>query len=205
MGEGEITTLDSILNAAKSEFLEKGYRGASLRNIAKKAGVTTGAFYGYFKNKEQIFERLVGCVYNGLIGIYKNVLKNFQNQSPEDQFENMFSFSEQGMLKMIDYIFENFETFKLIICCSEGTGYSNLIHDMAKMEVEATHDFAKSTGSAGMPLKHINSNVEHILTSGMFSAYFEIVRHDIPRDEAYEYIEQLFDFYSAGWAKIMGL
>lgn len=34
---------DKITAAAKQEFLEKGYTGASLRKIAEKAGVTVGA------------------------------------------------------------------------------------------------------------------------------------------------------------------
>ena len=35
-----------------AEFLDKGFQGASLRQIVKNAGVTTGAFYGYFSSKE---------------------------------------------------------------------------------------------------------------------------------------------------------
>ena len=40
------TTLERIQQAARMEFLEKGFQSASLRNIVKAAGVTTGAFYG---------------------------------------------------------------------------------------------------------------------------------------------------------------
>ena len=43
-----ITTIDRILECSKKEFLEKGFKNASLRVIAKEAGVTTGAIYGYF-------------------------------------------------------------------------------------------------------------------------------------------------------------
>lgn len=42
----ETGTQTRILAAAKTEFLEKGFRNASLRTIVKLAGVTTGAFYG---------------------------------------------------------------------------------------------------------------------------------------------------------------
>ena len=52
MSEAEQTTLHLILSAAMQEFLEKGYKSASLRNIVKTAGVTTGAFYGYYDSKE---------------------------------------------------------------------------------------------------------------------------------------------------------
>ena len=37
------TTLQNILDAAETEFLRKGFKSASLRNIVKSAGVTTGA------------------------------------------------------------------------------------------------------------------------------------------------------------------
>jgi len=41
---GNGTTLENIHRAAKAEFLEKGYKDASLRNIVKSVGMTTGAF-----------------------------------------------------------------------------------------------------------------------------------------------------------------
>ena len=53
------TTLERIHRAAKAEFLEKGYKDASLRNIVKSVGMTTGAFYGYYKSKEELFEDIV--------------------------------------------------------------------------------------------------------------------------------------------------
>lgn len=49
---GNLTTLERIHQAAKAEFLEKGYKDASLRNIVKSVGMTTGAFYGYYKAKK---------------------------------------------------------------------------------------------------------------------------------------------------------
>ena len=48
MQENLSDTLEKIQQAALEEFSEKGFQGASLRQIVKYAGVTTGAFYGYF-------------------------------------------------------------------------------------------------------------------------------------------------------------
>ena len=58
MNEVEQTTLHLIFSAAMQEFLEKGFKSASLRNIVKTAGVTTGAFYGYYDSKEELFEAI---------------------------------------------------------------------------------------------------------------------------------------------------
>ena len=55
MEEKSTATLENIQEAALTEFLDKGFLGASLRQIVKNAGVTTGAFNGYFPNKEALF------------------------------------------------------------------------------------------------------------------------------------------------------
>ena len=44
MEEKSTATLENIQEAALTEFLDKGFLGASLRQIVKNAGVTTGAF-----------------------------------------------------------------------------------------------------------------------------------------------------------------
>ncbi|ASA19596.1 TetR/AcrR family transcriptional regulator [Paenibacillus donghaensis] len=44
--------MESLLLAAVEEFLEKGYDGASVDAIAKRAGVSKGGFYHHFPNKE---------------------------------------------------------------------------------------------------------------------------------------------------------
>ena len=59
MEEKSTATLERIQQAAMEEFTEKGFQGASLRQIVKQAGVTTGAFYGYFSSKEALFASIV--------------------------------------------------------------------------------------------------------------------------------------------------
>lgn len=49
-----------ILDAARSAFLELGLDGASLREIAKRAGYTPGALYSHFGSREDIYAALLG-------------------------------------------------------------------------------------------------------------------------------------------------
>ena len=84
MNRNENNTLDDILSAAKAEFSEKGFQSASLRRIVKNAGVTTGAFYGYFKSKEELFDALVGEQYDMLMGMFcetQNALQGFRQKN----------------------------------------------------------------------------------------------------------------------------
>jgi len=50
------TTKARILNSAYELFVEKGYRGSSMRDIAENAGIKAGSIYNHFKTKEDIFE-----------------------------------------------------------------------------------------------------------------------------------------------------
>ena len=51
---------DHILAAARAAFFELGLEGASLREIARRAGYTAGAIYSYFRSKEDIYAALLG-------------------------------------------------------------------------------------------------------------------------------------------------
>lgn len=48
-------TRNKILDAAKKSFKRYGYAGIGVDGLAKNAGVTSGAFYGYFPSKEVAF------------------------------------------------------------------------------------------------------------------------------------------------------
>ena len=52
-------THERILKSGLAAFLEEGFEKANLRRICKAAGVTTGAFYKHFKDKEALFSELV--------------------------------------------------------------------------------------------------------------------------------------------------
>ena len=52
-------TRDRILEAAREEFSERGYEKASVRGIAKAAGVDSALVHHYFGTKEQVFEAAI--------------------------------------------------------------------------------------------------------------------------------------------------
>lgn len=53
---------EEILAVAEIEFLNKGFKGTSMRTIAKKANTTLGNIYNYFESKEAILEAVMGHV-----------------------------------------------------------------------------------------------------------------------------------------------
>lgn len=204
MNEVDPTTLNRIFSAALQEFLEKGFQSASLRNIVKMAGVTTGAFYGYYKSKEELFEALVGEHYDFLLDCFCRVQKEFAEIPPEQQPSHLTSTSGECMYEMLLYAYEHLNEFKLILCCSEGTRFSRLIDEMVEIETKGTHDYLEVLKRLGRPSPPIDAHLEHILITGMFNTFFELIIHEMPLEEAKHYLQAMRTFYTAGWMKLMG-
>jgi AcrR family transcriptional regulator len=54
-GDKRDRTRAKLLDAARSLIREKGYENTTLEDIAEKAGMTTGAIYGNFRNRDELF------------------------------------------------------------------------------------------------------------------------------------------------------
>lgn len=204
MGETERTTLERIQAAARREFTEKGFRGASLRNIVKAAGVTTGAFYGYFSSKEALFASIVEPHAAAVMGSFMTAQTDFAELPREEQPAHLGKESSECLNWVIDYMYEHYEDFKILICCSEGTPYEDFINSMAEVEVEATLRYIEVLKSLGNDVPEIDRSLCHMITSGMFEGAFEVIRHDMPKERAVKFVNKLFEFHTAGWLKIMG-
>ena len=184
MSNEESTTLKNILSAGKAEFLEKDFNSASLRNIVKTAGVTTGAFYGYFSGKEALFAALVEEHAKAIMNIFMSAQESFEELSDEEKINHMGVESRTSLNEIVDYIYEHFDEFKLIICKSEGTSYENFIHNMVEIEVEETYQFIDALRSQGKYVPNIEKAVCHMIVSGMFSGIFELIEHDMKKENA---------------------
>ena len=198
------STLQKILDAGMEEFQEKGFRDASLRNIVKTAGVTTGAFYGYFSSKEALFASIVEPHAAAVMGRFMTAQTDFADLPKEEQPAHIGKESGECVAWMIDYIYDHYEPFKLLICRSDGTPYENFVHNMAEVEVEYTFRYIDVLRSLGNNVPELDKNLCHMITSGMFDGMFEVLRHDMPKDKAKQFIAQIQEFHMAGWAKIMG-
>ncbi len=55
----KIRTRQKVLEAARSLFAERGYEPATIRDIAKGAGMSTGAVFANFQDKAELFEAVL--------------------------------------------------------------------------------------------------------------------------------------------------
>ena len=198
------STLENIQQAAMAEFLDKGFLGASLRQIVKNAGVTTGAFYGYFSSKEALFASIVEPHAAALMGKFMEAQTDFAELPEEEQPERMGEASGQCVRWMVEYICQHRQPVKLLLCRAEGTSYEHFVHNMVEVEVESTLQYMEVLRHLGRDIPELNRSLCHIIASGIFNGLFEIVIHDMPLEQALRDVEQFRSFYTGGWLKLMG-
>ena len=119
MEEKTTATLERIQQVAMEEFAEKGFLGASLRQIVKQAGVTTGAFYGYFSSKEALFASIVEPHSAALTGQFMTAQTSFADLPEQEQPHHRWLDSSQCVHWMVNYNCDHREPVKLSICKAE--------------------------------------------------------------------------------------
>jgi len=62
----KLRTREKILTAARALFNTRGYEGATVRDIAREAGLSTGAVFASFADKAELFDEIVAADYRAL-------------------------------------------------------------------------------------------------------------------------------------------
>lgn len=205
MSEEESKTLRKIQSVAAKEFLKKGFMGSSLREIVKKAGVTTGAFYGYYKSKEELFDSLVKDSAKFILKMTNDSLSDFTSLSDEEQEKSMYAYAENNVTVLLDYIFAHKTEVTLLFKSAEGTNYGNFIDKLAAIEEKSTKDFIAVLAKKNPDVAKIEPLTIKILSKELVSTLIEPLLQDAPIENARESIIQIQRFFEYGWGSLMGL
>jgi TetR/AcrR family transcriptional regulator len=69
-GDGDAVRL-RVLDAAESVFAERGYRAATTREIAERAGIGKRMLFYYFPSKDAVYRAVLERVITGLVAIHE--------------------------------------------------------------------------------------------------------------------------------------
>lgn len=195
-------TEKNILNTARKHFLKDGFSGASLRNIVKDAGLTTGAFYKYYPTKEALFDALTDPYIEHIYQIYDRVVEEFEKLSAKEQTSNMSDTSGDGMDQMIDYIYEHYDNFRLLLKCGDSGKFETFIHNMVDREMRSSLEYVKKMKEDGIEIPIVGESLMHMIYTGFFSSIFQIIEHDIDKEIAKRNVHKLREFNTGGWERL---
>ncbi len=117
-------TMEKLKKAALEEFYDNGYAKAGLRNICRKAGVTTGAMYFSFENKEALFRAIL----DPLVQSYEEILARCMQLELADSSEG----SDIDVL-MMQFVLKHRKEAIVIMEKAQGScyeGFRNRIENM---------------------------------------------------------------------------
>lgn len=82
--EGDFVTINQIRKVALLNFIQKGYEGTSLADIAQEVGIKKQSIYSHYKNKDELFL----TVMNQVISEETEFLRNFFAQANSNNLQD---------------------------------------------------------------------------------------------------------------------
>lgn len=162
-------TEEKLLRCAKQRFLSVGYEKASLRDICRDAGVTTGALYFAFEGKEA----LLGAILEPVLA----ELQTLRAELAERELEHPETAEENERRMMAFFVAHRDEAIILLEKCA-GSSYEHIREDMqAQMCEDFRRYYAKRLGAEP------DAELMRVLAAMRMYGYIELIKGDYSVDE----------------------
>ena len=193
---------ENVLRCARREFLEKGFALASLRDIAKAAGTSTGSIYTRFTDKAGLFRALVEPAAGELKRRFLEIQESFHRFDGQTQQEEMGRYTAHAQEGLFDYIYEHLPEFELLLRRAAGTEYAHYIDELVEIEVSYTYKYMEVIGCESVKSGLVTEEFIHIIVTAYFNGMFEVVRHNMDRAAAHRYVKMLNRYHMAGFSTV---
>ena len=183
-----------ITEAARAEFLEKGFQKASVHQIARRAGITTGALYTRYSGKDELFASLV----------VEPLKQAMEEPRPFDTLyiEAQESRDPEKILEVIraeerfylDMLFDHYDACVLLFCRSEGSRLEAALKAMMDRKTQATLEFLRELSGTRADLDGVG-----LIMNEQFNLYRQVLEKGYTREKAVQCMSQVERFMEAGW------
>ena len=201
--ENDKQTKIKLIECAKKEFIEKGYMKASLRNICKEAGVTTGAMYFFFKDKEELFESVVG---GPLISLMNTIRAHFDQET--DFIGDVSSITTLDLKEdyvaasdILSVLFQFKEEYLLLMNKAQGSKYEKIVDSLVEQIYEHyLQMYCKMKGYTSK--KNITSEdkfIVHWMSHDQIDIFIHLLVHCETEKEAAKQMKNMFNYMVGGW------
>ncbi len=195
-------TKNKLLASARTEFQEKGYANASLRNICRNAGVTTGALYFFFKDKADLYDSLVKDIVSTIFAVMHG---HFAGESEQAEAGALGHLDEVDALrhfedteKVIHLMYEHRDDVLMLLTKSQGSSYEGVLDSFIETAEKHNKAMARQMEMAN-PGKRIDDGLIHWLTHQQIEAFVYMITHIEDERQAMVFMKQSIAFMLAGW------
>lgn len=196
-------TKERLMASARAEFIEKGYAKASLRKICANAGVTTGALYFFFEDKEDLFRTIVEPPMTELVNMMQeHFMQDEQTLSLPDVYEHQEGDHDEIAEKLIRHLYQNYDAFILLLTRSQGTAFEGSIDRIVDMTEK---QFTVSIGhlarrKAG---RQPDSHTIHWMAHMTVDAFIHLLTHEREEQAAVQQMKVIMNFIVKGFSEMI--
>jgi AcrR family transcriptional regulator len=178
---------NNIIEEALKEFNKSGYKGASIRNIAKNSNTSVGNMYKYFLSKEDLYEKLIGSVYHKLMAY----IKQFDKVELNDKAGQVFY---ELMEKIIEIFKESSIEIAVLLNNSDGSKYENCKENFVDFITKIVTEMMKyELSKQGKKLK--DNFIIYLISYSLVESISIIVREREDGEEVRRLILSLIDIF----------
>lgn len=186
---------DKIITAAREEFLEKSYSGASLRKIAEKTGATVGAIQTRYKSKNELFGFLLSPLLNEIEALFQKTRAEYYSAVTNDFSAGLKTSMQHESAATLHLIFDHYEEAVLLLCRSAGSSFEHYLDGLVRSKVKESAAFFHAEG-----VDDIDEKLLGLLISAQFDSYRRIVAECPDCKTAERYMDALMIYHFGGWA-----
>lgn len=202
--KGYELTHKKILESGREHFLREGFERANLRQICRDAGVTTGAFYRHFEDKEALFSALVEPFLAELLRFYQTFeAASFESLDREEP-EALAEINADGAVETALFIFARKDLFTLLTEKAYGTKYDHFVEQFVAFEDENRKKVFRLLAEKRGGAKDVPELAIHLLNHAYMNALCELVIHCSTEREVAENTRLIAVFFNEGWRRLHG-
>lgn len=184
-----------IEESARIEFLQYGFKYASINRIASNAKLTTGAIYTRYKDKNALFVSLVQPTIDEILKSFYLMHGKFSSLYPD--FKKVINLENQFFESMINYIYDNKDIFTLLLCKSGGSSVENFEMSMIEYKKERLNKSLLKSLEMNKIIQQteIGEKELMLIAAAQFHTTFDAFKMNFTREEALKSVKLLHSLF----------
>lgn len=184
---------ERLRRAAYEEFMEKGFLDASVRRIAERAGITTGALYTRYPDKDALFCSFVDVVREQIHTAFETFLPIYENAGEMADLHEFLMACDKESDWILDMMYDYYDEFILLFLKSAGSSMEEWFEDVKRKKIESSLALFHSFGF------EMNELAVSMLLEQQFESYRQIVQQGMSKEKARACMKEMMQFYRRGW------
>ena len=178
-------------------FLLTVFRKPLCTRSPKKAGVTTGAIYTRYKNKDALFVSLLQDFFETTKVLFTPITEEYEKARRISQPEDILRAINAEERIYFQLLTGHYDDCTLFFCRSDGSSIETMLHELMDRKAEQTVEFFSHIYG-----KAPNADAIRLLMGSQFWYFRQLLDQHMEEGRMLTCLQAVLDFTNAGWRQL---